>query len=91
VFHHRPSLGGAVEVSPYRPATSVMIASPPRSSQNVSAAPSSDERSMPSSAWRSADESLPSLLDSCASRSSAMNSLATDAIAISWSLPLDRN
>src|SRR3984957_16003374 len=64
-----------------------MIVSPPRAAQNVSAAPSSEDRSMLSSAWRSPDDN--GVLDSCDNRSSAMKSLATDAIPTSWLLSLD--
>ena len=55
MFHHCPSLGGVVDVSPYRSATALMIVSPPRAAQNVSAAPSSEDRSMLSKAWRSVE------------------------------------
>src|ERR1700681_2601898 len=89
VFHQRPLLGEAGERSPYRAATRLMMAPPPPRFQKSSAASSSDDRSMVSSAAWSAGESCSSPLDSCSSASSAMNSLATEAMAMVVPLPLD--
>ncbi len=89
MFHQRPSLGGVVDARPYRAATSEMMADPPPCPQNRSAAPSSEDCSMMSSAWRSSalKAALPSAW--CSNRSSAMNSFATDAVPTTWPLPLE--
>ena len=65
-----------------------MIALPPLRFQKISAALSSEDRSMTSSNLRSSGDSLVWPLDTCSSRSSAMNSLTTEAIAIVVPLPL---
>src|SRR5690348_14742125 len=89
VFHQFPSYGVVVDPSPYRPATRVMMSLPPLRFQNSFAASSSEERNMTSSVLRSSDESFVCPLASCRSRSSAMNSLATDAIGYGAPLPFE--
>src|SRR6202022_1509650 len=89
VFHQCPSYGGVVEPSPYLAATRVMMALPPPRFQKFSAALSSEDRSMTSRDWRSSAEGWGCPFASCSSRSSAMNSLATEAIGVGSPLPFE--
>ncbi len=59
-----------------------MIALPPLRFQKISAALSSEDRSIRSNAARSSGTSCVWPLDTCSSRSSAMKSLTTEAIAM---------
>lgn len=68
-----------------------MIAEPPLRFQNVSAALSSEERSIRSSSCWSAGVSSVWPLATCNNRSSAMNSFTTDAMAMVPSRPLVTN
>ncbi|SHW06271.1 Uncharacterised protein [Mycobacteroides abscessus subsp. abscessus] len=78
-----------MEASPYRAATRVMIELPPPRCQKTSAALSSEDCSIRSKAARSAGVRVTSPCDSRMSRSSAMKSFATDAMAMVLLLPLD--